>query len=1438
MKKWLFLLPFFLVPKAHAVIINGVEYNYLYNPYIKTQQYVTALSTTNFTFSIYADIGHWTADQIMTQGREWNFNGVYPGQQIRLLASTTYEFDLENQVTTGIIRLLADEDNGTIQLRAINTYLTDGDLNFFPFGQIIGGIAPYFGIGYRLDGPADTLYLYSQGGEIWIDSDQTVVREALGFANGLGNPLQFNIEAGQGQVEFYGNNVAGVTQGHIILDLSRSSAAFFTGEDPTNNFVFNNFQVHVATLTSIDTRDLILQTATAGKSVVVNTTTTINGTLEATNFNLEHHPTIIADSYGFGAFSASLQGNNFGFPGSPIVSYSQPFYAATVYPAISFTDTGTGVITSGIVLGNSNVVIPFSANDGNLLLPAAGKIRFVSADNTKYVSLGSSSTLTAKIDFRLPTTTGTAAQVLNADGSGGMYWATVSAGGATPLNPTTTTVNIPYSLVTTSATLSDRLVVNGTTYHNNDVYVNVFSTSAVTVSSSASVVPLLTLDTTNYSIGVSSPILATALVNLAGGQKTNVLAMVRVLRDKPTAIFTDINQDISMNWTGTTGFPVRGFTSATRDNRSLISGSQDDTFAFSSSMIRSSTFTANDAITNSLSKLDGGRMIVTDQGNYTGTTLDSKFTASAVRNTITFSPTINKAGKVATFNAYGNITTFSNAPTLTAGAYIQTLVGYGVTATPSVVPSTSIGIGFYTQFLGTANTWGFVNDSAANDYMGHANSRTYWGVGDVNNPSGITGGPGNSYISYDGNDFILKANVTNSTSTIRLLSDVISTSTLSVSSTTNTGSLNVSGSSIGITTPITANSSSTFNEAVGSYIGGDGLAQQHYYRIYAFKQVGLSRAYSTYYIQTNDNDDDGSHVDQNYYNTVNWGAVTGASGYRILKYWAIDGTPQFNFNVYVDTATNSLRDASSSIFAHDPVLLPTTNYIDALILNGQVKDMYGYTNHYGSDTFHGPVNFDISPKVGGQNYLTIDSNLTNLFAGPNSGGSVTTGTSLLGIGESALKNVVDGFNNVCVGPVACQGVVSGQGNTVVGTPSGQSFDGSDVTILGSGNSQSATSLFNTVLVGDTAGANLTVASNNIGVGSHSLTGPTTGTYDIDLGSIGGPGGNFSNTITIQGIATADNQLVMGYYFASKIHDMYVGGGVTDSHGTDTLKIRTTGGDTSGSDIAGWNMELYPGMSRGAATPGTLKLYSSEAVASGTGAQTFYNRLGISATELAINDDSRIFDMRVEGDTDANLFFTKGSTDKVGIGNNAPAYKFDVTGAAQSTAAIITGDLSIKSGTSVSFAHAGGTLFTFVSSTGNTTTVETDLYVASVTANTLATSSSTILFSFGGTAVNSTSTKDIKVYFGTTTIFDTGALSTSASASWDMEGKITYSGSNIFKCIVLDATTGLSVLSGATFTRVGVVPTQGIIIKVTGTSAAIGAATNDIKAESGKVWWMP
>ena len=52
---------------------------------------------------------------------------------------------------------------------------------------------------------------------------------------------------------------------------------------------------------------------------------------------------------------------------------------------------------------------------------------------------------------------------------------------------------------------------------------------------------------------------------------------------------------------------------------------------------------------------------------------------------------------------------------------------------------------------------------------------------------------------------------------------------------------------------------------------------------------------------------------------------------------------------------------------------------------------------------------------------------------------------------------------------------------------------------------------------------------------------------------------------------------------------------------------------------------------------------------------------IGTTNLVINEIGAVFNVRIEGDTDANLFFTDATNSRVGVGTISPAEKLDVVG---------------------------------------------------------------------------------------------------------------------------------------------------------------------------------
>jgi hypothetical protein len=68
---------------------------------------------------------------------------------------------------------------------------------------------------------------------------------------------------------------------------------------------------------------------------------------------------------------------------------------------------------------------------------------------------------------------------------------------------------------------------------------------------------------------------------------------------------------------------------------------------------------------------------------------------------------------------------------------------------------------------------------------------------------------------------------------------------------------------------------------------------------------------------------------------------------------------------------------------------------------------------------------------------------------------------------------------------------------------------------------------------------------------------------------------------------------------------------------------------------------------------------------------------LAAGDVIFNDDGAATNMRVEGDTDANLLFVQGSTDRVGIGTATPGVKLDVTGEQRATAQTASGINSLS-----------------------------------------------------------------------------------------------------------------------------------------------------------------
>lgn len=288
---------------------------------------------------------------------------------------------------------------------------------------------------------------------------------------------------------------------------------------------------------------------------------------------------------------------------------------------------------------------------------------------------------------------------------------------------------------------------------------------------------------------------------------------------------------------------------------------------------------------------------------------------------------------------------------------------------------------------------------------------------------------------------------------------------------------------------------------------------------------------------------------------------------------------------------------------------------------------------------------------------------------------------------------------------------------------------------------------------------------------------------------------------------------------------------------------------------------------GAAQPDTVELRGGSAVEAwittdnnagivfGSGDTTVSNELfrvdgtAVAGTgEVVVNEQSyNDVDFRIEGATEAALFFADGSADDI-IMNDGGASTFNLrvetdtftdafeidsspTERAYVRVPLSVGINTIAIGTAA--ANVGGVIHNDVTPVGNVNAGEDDLMSFSVVGATLNIDKQAMRWRAWGTTAANVNAKNIKCYFGATVLVTTGALSFNG-ASWEAEGVVlrtaaatqtanaTTATSSALLPITVLTTTPAETLSGA------------VTMKCTGE----GVATNDIVQNGYEIEWLP
>lgn len=163
---------------------------------------------------------------------------------------------------------------------------------------------------------------------------------------------------------------------------------------------------------------------------------------------------------------------------------------------------------------------------------------------------------------------------------------------------------------------------------------------------------------------------------------------------------------------------------------------------------------------------------------------------------------------------------------------------------------------------------------------------------------------------------------------------------------------------------------------------------------------------------------------------------------------------------------------------------------------------------------------------------------------------------------------------------------------------------------------------------------------------------------------------------------------------------------------------------------------------------------------------------------------------------------------------------------------VSGNLSVQVGASTTTAKCGASLHTDVTTVGNTDNIEDNLMTYNLAANSLSVAGDYIDIEIWGTFAANTNNKQVRLYFGTAVVFDSGVIA-AIGGSWYIRAKIISTALTNQKSIaaVISSNTLLTPTSQIqTLTQNDSAPIE---IKTT----ALAVAANDVIQEGFTVKWF-